>query len=176
MDEKRKEIIIKEIKTWKDSGLIPKQYCDFLLTLYTGGNQELVDEKEKMSLFQKLQLFLPAVLLIVFLVIYFTNLFSVMQIIVGILFAAIILIMARNTKRWSLLLSYFYFFAAALLLYLLTVKVIVFFEASTIYMTVATLVHCLSWLFIGMKWRIHFFTAASVIGFLGLVLQLFDIF
>ena len=37
MDENRKQIIIKEIGYWKNNKLLPEQYCDFLLALYTEG-------------------------------------------------------------------------------------------------------------------------------------------
>ncbi|GEL07258.1 hypothetical protein [Salisediminibacterium halotolerans] len=38
MEEKRKEIIIHEIKKWRESQLLPRTYCDFLLGLYSEGN------------------------------------------------------------------------------------------------------------------------------------------
>ena len=37
MDENRKQIIIKEIGYWKNNKLLPEQYCNFLLALYTEG-------------------------------------------------------------------------------------------------------------------------------------------
>ncbi|WP_443130793.1 hypothetical protein [Gracilibacillus sp. D59] len=37
MDEERKHIIINEINYWKTHHLLPNQYCDFLLALYTEG-------------------------------------------------------------------------------------------------------------------------------------------
>ncbi|ARK29345.1 hypothetical protein [Halalkalibacter krulwichiae] len=39
MDKHRKEIIIREIQYWKKSKLLPDHYCDFLLTLYSEGEQ-----------------------------------------------------------------------------------------------------------------------------------------
>ncbi len=45
MDETRKQIIINEIEYWKEHHLLPEQYCDFLLALYTEGNG--IEKKEK---------------------------------------------------------------------------------------------------------------------------------
>ncbi|WP_156323827.1 hypothetical protein [Bacillus sp. JCM 19034] len=38
MRKERKEIVIEEIKHWRKSKLLPEHYCDFLLTLYSEGN------------------------------------------------------------------------------------------------------------------------------------------
>ena len=44
MSNQRKQIILNEITFWKQNKLLPEHYCDFLMTLYTEGNQE--DEKQ----------------------------------------------------------------------------------------------------------------------------------
>ena len=36
---KRKQIIISEIKYWKQNKLLPEHYCDFLITLYAQGEE-----------------------------------------------------------------------------------------------------------------------------------------
>ena len=45
MNAQRKAIIIGEIKYWKESKLLPAQYCDYLLALYTEGEQVPTDSK-----------------------------------------------------------------------------------------------------------------------------------
>ncbi|MCM3637385.1 hypothetical protein M3152_06580 [Sporosarcina luteola] len=40
MNAQRKKIIMAEINYWKQNKLLPEQYCDFLLTLYTQGDHE----------------------------------------------------------------------------------------------------------------------------------------
>lgn len=37
MDEMRKKIIIQEINSWKESRMLPEQYCSYLLALYGQG-------------------------------------------------------------------------------------------------------------------------------------------
>src|SRR4051794_700217 len=40
MNQQRKRIIISEIKYWKQHKLLPAHFCDFLITLYTQGEDE----------------------------------------------------------------------------------------------------------------------------------------
>ncbi|WP_054752994.1 hypothetical protein [Piscibacillus salipiscarius] len=47
MNFDRKEVIIKEIKYWKESKLLPEKYCDFLLMLYTQGEGNSESEVSK---------------------------------------------------------------------------------------------------------------------------------
>ncbi len=175
MDEKRKEIIIKEIKYWKKSNLLPEHYCDFLYTLYTEGEQSVDAEKKTGSRFLNIQslilfIMVQAMFLLAVLVIYFTDFSIVMQMIVGIIFTIAILLIAIKTKAHSLLLSYLYFLMAAMILYLGTVQVIVtVFQANSHYLAFATFIHCAAWFTIGWKYRIRFFTVAGVLGIIVLL-------
>ncbi|MDX8045961.1 hypothetical protein SH601_08135 [Gracilibacillus sp. S3-1-1] len=47
MEDERKKIIINEIKHWRAHQLLPQQYCDFLLALYTEGQEEEENKKQK---------------------------------------------------------------------------------------------------------------------------------
>lgn len=50
MDNERKHIIISEIKYWKQSKLLPDRYCDFLIALYSRGEEmNIEDVKATMS-------------------------------------------------------------------------------------------------------------------------------
>lgn len=175
MDKKRKETIIKEIQYWKTSKLLPDHYCDFLLTLYTEGEQTTDTEKKDVSPFISRQSLLPfvmvqAMFLLVVLVIYFTDFSSVMQISIGIIFTIAILLLANRTKKTFLMLSYLYLLMAAMILFLLTIHAVVtFFAADSTYLVLATFVHCAAWFVIGWKWRIRFFTVAGVLGIMVLL-------
>ncbi|SDN08721.1 hypothetical protein [Sediminibacillus halophilus] len=70
----KKEIIIREIQQWKQSRLLPGEYCDFLLALYSQG--EGIDEHIKPSLNLKLVFLLFSNILLLpltYLVINFTE-------------------------------------------------------------------------------------------------------
>lgn len=180
MDEKRKETIIKEIKYWRKSKLLPEQYCDFLLTLYSEGEEAVVDSKEKVaSSFLTMRSLLPfimvqAMFFLAVLIIYFTDFSIVMQIMIGIFFTIAIVFIANKVKAQYLLLTYLFLLMAALLLFLLTVHIVVnVFQANSLYLAAATFVHCIVWFLIGWKWRIRFFTVAGVLGMIVLLFFLF---
>lgn len=51
MDEERRTIIINEIKYWKKNQLLPEHYCNFLLMLYTEGEEIPEEEQKKEAIF-----------------------------------------------------------------------------------------------------------------------------
>ncbi|MGL4820278.1 MAG: hypothetical protein ACRC5C_09875 [Bacilli bacterium] len=62
--EQRKKVIIDEILFWKQSKLLPESYCDFLLTLYSEGDDAALRRKwnipvRSMLLSMVLAMFLP---------------------------------------------------------------------------------------------------------------------
>ncbi|KIQ94791.1 hypothetical protein LH47_01161 [Anoxybacillus thermarum] len=82
MEQKRKEIIINEIKYWKQTRLLPEQYCDFLLALYTEGNGDDVETRTKQVpawAIRATAAMIGICLSFVLLVIYFTELSFVLQ-------------------------------------------------------------------------------------------------
>src|SRR5690625_2862768 len=46
MNEKRKQIILTEIKYWKQNNLLPDHYCDFLTALYAKGDEQQKEESK----------------------------------------------------------------------------------------------------------------------------------
>ncbi len=86
----KKEIIIREIQQWKQSRLLPGEYCDFLLALYSQG--EGIDEPAKpyMSLKLVILLFCDILMLpLTYLVINFTEFPDRLQIFLAIIFLLI---------------------------------------------------------------------------------------
>lgn len=65
MDKERRDIIVKEINHWKAHQLLPQQYCDFLLALYTEGEgNEEVEKEQKKSPFYLLFYFFNTLLIL----------------------------------------------------------------------------------------------------------------
>ncbi|WP_175615656.1 hypothetical protein [Piscibacillus halophilus] len=94
MGIERKELIIKEIQYWKESKLLPAQYCDFLLMIYSHGEGlDHSNQKQQGRLwfyidFLFLLLFIPiSIYLILWMDI---SLFMSLALIVGVLAIAII--------------------------------------------------------------------------------------
>ena len=74
MNTQRKETIIQEIEYWKRNRLLPDQYCDYLMALYTEGEGVKFSAKGKRKVFSLLFACLISLLVpITFLVIYFTE-------------------------------------------------------------------------------------------------------
>ncbi|WP_100406770.1 hypothetical protein [Bacillus solitudinis] len=177
MDPKRKETLIKEIKYWKKSKLLPEHYCEFLLTLYTEGEgDKQVSSPEGTATFVNKGLLFRFVavqlsLVIAVLVIYFTDFSTLMQIGVVLLFSTIIFFIAKSTIMTVRTLGIFYFLIGALLLFLLTVQAIVTYTNTNQFMLAsAVFVHCGAWVFIGWKWKMMYFTIAGGLGVVILAL------
>ena len=174
MDENRKKIIVKEILYWKDNRMLPEQYCDYLLALYTEGNQpqELKNEKSKYK--WQLQNYLLLLLIPVFVfLLYFTELSFDLQ--MALLFISLIGLFT---------LTYYFFkkgfqfqislFISALLLLLGTVELTVqVFPESPGILYAVLIVNCLTWLVVGKKLKLIYFLIS---GFLGIGLLIVSIF
>lgn len=87
MEEKRIATIVNEIEYWKKHKLLPDQQCDFLLALYTNGEKVTkIPGKSKMNIshesrmIKMMQLIILLLLLpFSFLVLYFTEFHSYLQ-------------------------------------------------------------------------------------------------
>ncbi|TYR82379.1 hypothetical protein FZC66_01930 [Priestia megaterium] len=169
----RKQVIIDEIHQWKESGLLPEHYCNYLLTLYTQGDYEAVNEKQhlpsrrfKIIMLIPILLFLPILLL----VIYFTEMSFVLQMVLCIIFLAINVII-------FLKLSHHIVFAHVTLLMGAITILFISYEMVNHYVNVTNkllllrvvlLINCLLWLGIGKKMKLMYFTIASLVG-IGLI-------
>ncbi|WP_010097024.1 hypothetical protein [Ornithinibacillus scapharcae] len=89
MADERISTIVKEIKYWKEHKLLPEVHCDFLLALYTQGEDESVDTpvKSRYNFLFYLQLILLVLMVpFSFLVVYFTQFNSILQLSIQVLF------------------------------------------------------------------------------------------
>ncbi len=88
MADDRTNTIVKEIKYWKEHRLLPETQCDFLLALYTQGedNNESADNKKNTFLYIQLIL-LTLMVPFSFLVVYFTQFDIILQLSILVLFS-----------------------------------------------------------------------------------------
>jgi hypothetical protein len=179
MNEKRREIIINEIQYWKRSRLLPEQYCDFLLALYTEG--EHVSEPKRFSIKNnKTYLFHLSVLIIIcllipitFLVIYFTELSFVLQMLLFLIFIAICLggvfLFVDHKKFIHLPLI-----SGALILFLASIQLSdYYFSSQKEVSAVIVFINCLLWIFTGLRLKFLYFTISGIIGFLLLLVSFY---
>lgn len=173
MDEKRKAIIVNEIMTWKENRMLPEQYCDYLLTLYTEGNHPQQSKSKKIKkAFQK-QYILPLLLIPIYVFFfYFTELSFDLQIVVAVLFTIM-----------GIMLTYYFFkkgvqyhialIMTGLLLLLSSAEIATNFMGDNIIILYVVLcLNCLLWIITGKKLRLVYFLIS---GYLGLVFVVISI-
>jgi hypothetical protein len=171
MDEKRKEIIIRELQYWKQSKLLPSHYCDYLLSLYTEGEYDHKDQGAGKAVWKQVRWFV-AIMLFVFsiLVIYFTNFSSYMQIGFASFSVAIIWLIAFKSKVYNIIMVQFTYFLAAILLFVVTVETMYLLPyTSKLWIGAVIFSHCLIWLAYGWRQKLFYFLIAGGAGFILLV-------
>lgn len=165
MNETRKKIIIQEIKYWKESKLLPERYCDFLLTLYSGGEETITPVKKK----KKISLHIPLwMFTIIFFTILFVNYFTEIPIGLQITLTAIsIIIFGYFIYRYieSTLLFQLALVCLALLMLVESVNLIDFiFPQSNGALYIVLFVQCAIWFILGRKLKLLYFSISGVLG------------
>lgn len=181
MNVNRKQIIISEIKHWKQSKLLPAHYCDFLITLYAQGEEDVEDEvvpnsvliKEKRNLNTKI------ILLLLLVLASSASLFVFVQypaVTIGLAFLIVfvlLLLSIRKSVTKSALLPFIYISSAFLLLIMSFKLWLVYFEAYPMLLIGLLLLHCIIWLFVGRLLKLLYFTISGAAGILLIVAFLF---
>jgi hypothetical protein len=170
MDENRKQIIIKEIGYWKKNKLLPEQYCDFLLALYTEGTG--LDEKSNKSKSQKKVFLWLLIIPIIVFIVYFTELSLILQMVFAIVFILIGIYLTFYLKRNGLLFHIPLIISALLLLYVSVELTLTNFPKSTIILYSILMVNCLMWLVGGWKFKQIYFTISGVLGLLLITMSM----
>lgn len=178
MNPKRKQIIMSEIKYWKQNKLLPAHYCDFLITLYAQGEEEnegeavnldsvLIKENKQINirilLFTLLSAFVGASLFI------FTN-YPVVTLGVAGAVVVIFLLYAMRAKITKTKIAPFLYIFSAFILLIMSLKLwLVFFVDETILLTALLILNCTLWLFAGRLLKLLYFTISGVMGILVII-------
>ncbi|AJO22575.1 hypothetical protein QQ991_12015 [Weizmannia coagulans] len=176
MDDKRKQIIVNEIKMWKETKMIPQEYCDFLLAIYTEGNEANTRKQNGAGKSVKKQaavsVFILALIAIAVFVIYFTELHFILQTMILTAFVGCLLFLGIHYANKEIFYPVF-FVGAAIILLLLSVflnEKVFGNHRYTLYLLL--FVNCGLWLIAGKAYKLLYFTLS---GFLGLVILLVSI-
>lgn len=173
MKTDKKNVIINEIHYWKDNKLLPETYCDFLLALYTEGNQVEEDEKNtkkkrKSKRTKGIQTLLYIILLFVFaatlLVIYFTELSIVLQITLVAFLLLISLSVTAYFKRKSLLFQVPLSLTFVQLLIGSISLVEYLANGDRLWMGGTVVINCLLWIITGYVLRIKYLLISGSVG------------
>ena len=179
MSNQRKQIILNELTFWKKNKLLPEHYCDFLMTLYTEGNQE--DEKQigKAKHSVKGQekrknkwLFIVFPLLAIVL---FTLLFTLDAVWLTAMPAAILaigtFIAAFYFAKKNGLLTSILYISAALVLFGLSVKLcLTFLPGNNIALYSVLIGNSLFWLLSGVTLKLIYFTISGALGITAILI------
>lgn len=175
--KKRTEIIIEEIEHWKEHKLLPCNYCDFLLTLYTKGGYENnnVKQPEKIQWLFILRIIVLILLLpIAFSIVYLLELQVLWQTGVFLLFITFTYWSILSYKKAEYTYGYniaFFIFLCLILLFSLTLTMR-FFSADTP-LNVVIMLNLVVWLLFSYYKRIKLIFISSIFGMIALIVYIF---
>ncbi|RPF55606.1 hypothetical protein [Aquisalibacillus elongatus] len=173
MDIERKDLIVDEIKYWKQTKLLPEHYCDFLIMLYTEG--EGVEEQDAVQKQQgrSIGLYIDLIFLLLFIpVSLFLTLSMDASIVFHVTSVAVILfitvmhyIFFRKKQLIWIHLPVILFFI------ILFLGSIVIFEPylNTVMISGLILLNCLTWILFGYWKKYVYLTVSGAIGIILLV-------
>ncbi len=181
MNEKRKQIIISEIRYWKSNKLLPAHFCDFLITLYAQGEHEIIPEttssvsvlgREKRILsytflgYTLLALLAGASMFVITNYPVSTLLFAAT--------VALILMFSSFRKASKKTINQFIYILSSFLLLGMSLKVwLTYFEGHTMLLLGLLMLNSALWLFAGRLLKLLYFTISGTIGLLLIIGFLF---
>ncbi|MBS4217125.1 hypothetical protein KHA96_02215 [Bacillus sp. FJAT-49711] len=168
MNTERKKIILNEISFWKQNKMLPEHYCNYLIALYTEGEEQLQAKVEKRKFFFSMDIFFSLLFLSIIgtmiVITYITDVSFGMQTLFLALFVFILVVsffIFRKKRRNGLLI----FITGAFLLLLFTIQINnAFFSSSKKSLYIMLLANCLIWLFGGIWRKQLFFIIAGTIA------------
>ena len=170
MDENRKKIIMNEISFWKESRLLPEQYCDYLLAFYSEGEDESpsIKQSRKRTFYLLYGLLISLVISALF-VNYFTEIPTLMQ--MGLysffLVSAAGGLFLLNKKGGAISIP---MAAAAVILLLWTVRIWeLYASGNQKYLYIGMMLNCLVWYVAGKKYKQAYFVIAAFMGALAIL-------
>ncbi|UOQ86032.1 hypothetical protein [Gracilibacillus salinarum] len=163
MNQGRKQLIVKEIQYWKSHKLLPDQYCDFLLALYTEGHvNDSEQEQRSKSGYLLLFYFLDSLLVLLPILIFLATDAFFIRVIGIVIICSLALLMIKLFSRYSELKSGYavmIFFVVCLFSSLLVLDEYV----DNRWITYSwMLVNSLIWIIAGKRKQQHFLQIAGI--------------
>jgi hypothetical protein len=169
MDKQRREIIVREIEYWKRSRLLPEQYCNYLLALYTEGDYQKRMRDRFLTRHRTALTFLFAAIICLLLpasalVIYFTELSFVLQML---LFALFFFLCLTAIKMWKGKgnIIHLPLISGAFIFLMASIKIGEYYFPKQKAVTALTVfANCLLWIWMGKQFRLLYFLLSGIIG------------
>ncbi|MFD2213926.1 hypothetical protein [Metabacillus endolithicus] len=176
MNREKKDIIVNEIKYWKESKLLPDTYCNFLLALYTEGShdekgQPVEKTKRPNVAFIGIGI-LSFLLLCTLLVTYFTELSFVLQTVTaGIFVLASGLVTAYVIRKKAafqipLVITFVQLFVSSITIVDFAVK------GTELWVVLTVVCNCMLWVVIGKLFRIYYLLVSGIIALFIVILSI----
>ncbi|OZU89947.1 hypothetical protein CIL03_02055 [Virgibacillus indicus] len=167
MADNRIATIIKEINYWKEHNLLPDVYCDFLLALYTKGEEEtspITRTKE-----EKITLIIKTILLLLllpfsFLVLYFTQFRPLLQISIIFLFLTYSFWLYVNFKNKKHSLFHLTLGVTLAVILLASVYFTAAYTDKQIIIYLILMTNFLFWFLMGKIKKVKYLTVAAILG------------
>ncbi|SDK54043.1 hypothetical protein [Sediminibacillus albus] len=173
MADDKKEIIIQEIISWKQSKLLPSKYCDFLLALYSQG--EGIDEKVLPAINIKLLLLLFSNIMLLpltYLVINFTEIGKGLQIFLVFIFFAGSFACYKYFSKVKFLKIPFSLIILLLISLLVSIYIIGFISRNIWIIAGMMYIQFVGWMLLGRKQKDKYL---FTVGMIGMILLTFYI-
>lgn len=177
MDNNRHtEIIVKEIKYWREHHLLSEEKCDFLLALYTQGEetyQESAGPKKRRQ-FQNIASLVTLLWLIPlsFIITYFTDFYEILQMVIFILFISFSFWAYNHFKKNEFPFEYVALLTGLMMILYTSVFLTKTLTETTIIIECVIFVNFLIWVWIGWK---NQFKYVLIIGSIALLFLLISI-
>ena len=173
MDNERKHIIISEVKYWKQCKLLSDRYCDFLIALYSRGEQvDAADVKTSQSVLSNAKNKLnKTILYLILLTIFCTGSLLLIDNYSGLVLglSAIVLLLLvvytmRSVAKSSGVIPFVYIASVFILLAMSLRFWIMYFEGQVMVLIALLLINCALWLTIGKYLNLIYFKISGVVG------------
>lgn len=164
MDEQRKQIILKEIQFWKENRMLPEQYCNYLLSIYSEGDSKHNSKKMGYPNLWTLLGILPFLIIpIVTYLLYFTELSLNLQILIySTVFIFLIILAIFFTYKKLIWRHFTYIVLAIVFLEFLIEGIGAFLKLTPFILGLIIISNCIAWISIGLLKKLNYFIYSGV--------------
>ncbi|WP_153733202.1 hypothetical protein [Sporosarcina obsidiansis] len=181
MTTEKKKIIISEIQYWKKNKLLPEHYCDFLITLYTQGEElDEVSSKVPSTLQKERRQYRAKQMMILLISLLLAGIASVAMFMLteyptatllsASVLALLLLVLASGKTFIKKGFAPFLYISMAFLILMMSLKIwTAFFNDETTLLIGLLVLNCSLWLFTGRLLKLLYFTISGSLGLLIIV-------
>ncbi len=182
VNSQKKEVILNEIAFWKKNKLLPEQYCDFLTTLYSEGqevkNSSQIEVNAKRSLLAensrknhwKIVLGLVGTISLLTALFWLKAPFVFIPIVLSISIIIALILFLFKFKPNKTVMTTFTYATTALLIFGVSIKIVNLFLGGHSFMLYSVLIgNCILWLWVGKLLHLIYFKISGIVGLIIII-------